>query len=95
MERFPNILNAASNLLGICFLIITGLSLTGSNSRSYADETAWGSAVCFLIAIGLSYYGIRTARTGERLAAWADRVFMLGVAILTASILIVGFALAR
>jgi cytochrome bd-type quinol oxidase subunit 2 len=94
MERFPNILNAASNLLGICFLIITGLSLTRANSRSYADETAWASAVCFLISIALSYYGIRSERASSGLAAWADRVFMLGVLILTASILIVGFALA-
>lgn len=94
MERFPNILNAASNLLGICFLIITGLSLTGSNSRSYADETAWGSAVCFLIAIGLSYYGIRSDRTAAGLSVWADRIFMLGIAVLTASILVVGLALA-
>jgi hypothetical protein len=94
MERFPNILNAASNLLGICFLIITGLSLTKSNSRSYADETAWASAVFFLLAIAVSYYGIRSGSQASKLAAWADRIFMLGVVALTVSILIVGFALA-
>jgi len=94
MERFPNILNAASNLLGICFLIITGLSLTGSNDRSYADETAWASAICFLISIGLSYFGIRSERVEEGLSVWADRVFMLGIVVLTVSIVIVGFALA-
>ena len=93
MERHPNILNAASNLLGICFLIITGLSLTRSNSRSYADETAWASAVCFLISIALSYYAIRTDRPAAWPAIWADRIFMCGVAVLTASILIVGFAM--
>ena len=94
MERFPNILNAASNLLGICFLTITGLSLTGSNDRSYADETAWASAICFLISIGLSYFGIRSERVEEGLSVWADRVFMLGIVVLTVSIVIVGFALA-
>jgi len=94
MERNPNILNAASNLLGICFLIITGLSLTQSNSRSYADETAWAAAVCFLLSVGLSYYAIRTEPRAAPSAAWADRTFMLGVATLTTSILIVGFALA-
>ncbi|MDB5462710.1 MAG: hypothetical protein JWP23_1099 [Phenylobacterium sp.] len=40
MDRHPNIVNAASNLRGICFLIIAGLSLTNSNSRSFADEIA-------------------------------------------------------
>jgi cytochrome bd-type quinol oxidase subunit 2 len=94
MERTPNILNAASNLLGICFLIITGLSLTRSNSRSYADEAAWVAAVCFLLSIGFSYYAIRTELKAARSAAWADRIFMLGVATLTTSILIVGFVLA-
>lgn len=94
MERNPNILNAASNLLGICFLIITGLSLTRSNSRSYADEAAWAAAVFFLLSIAFSYYAIRTERLAARSATWADRIFMLGVATLTTSILIVGFALA-
>jgi cytochrome bd-type quinol oxidase subunit 2 len=94
MERNPNILNAASNLLGICFLIITGLSLTRSNSRSFADEAAWVAAVCFLLSIGLSYHAIRSDRRAARSAVWADRIFMLGIATLTTAILIVGFDLA-
>jgi hypothetical protein len=94
MERHPTILNASSNLLGICFLIITGLSLTGSNSRSYADEAAWTSAICFLLSIGLAYFAIRTEQPKGWPAVWADRVFMLGVAALTTSTLIVGFAMA-
>jgi VIT1/CCC1 family predicted Fe2+/Mn2+ transporter len=94
MERHPNILNAASNLLGICFLIITGLSLTRSNSRSYADEAAWAAAVCFLLSIAFSYGAIRSGRLAEWPAVWADRIFMLGIAALTTSVLIVGFSMA-
>lgn len=94
MERCSNILTAASNLLGICFLIITGLTLTGSNSRSYADETAWAAAVCFLASVVLSYHGVRSGQDATRHAVWADRIFLVGVAALTVSILIVGFALA-
>lgn len=94
MERHPNILNAASNLLGICFLIETGLSLTRSNSRSYADEAAWAAAICFLLAIALSYAAIRSARPTAWAAVWADRMFMLGVAALTVATLVVGFAMA-
>lgn len=94
MNRHPNILNAASNLLGICFLIIAGLSLTRSNSRSYADEAAWAAAICFLVAIALSYAAIRTERPAEWCAVWADRVFMLGICALTTATLIVGFAMA-
>jgi len=94
VDRHPNILNAASNLLGICFLIITGLSLTRSNSRSYADEAAWAAAISFLVAIALSYAAIRSARPTTWPAVWADRAFMLGVAALTTATLIVGFAMA-
>jgi hypothetical protein len=94
VDRHPSILNAASNLLGICFLIITGLSLTKSNSRSYADEAAWMAAICFLLSIALAYGAIRSGRAEGLPAIWADRVFMLGVATLTGSIAIVGFALA-
>lgn len=94
MDRHPNILNAASNLLGISFLIIAGLSLTKSNSRSFADEIAWASAVCFLASIFLSYVAIRKQSDTAWQAIWADRIFMLGVATLTLATLVVGFALA-
>jgi cytochrome bd-type quinol oxidase subunit 2 len=94
MERHPNILNAASNLLGISFLIIAGLSLTKSNSRSWADEIAWGSAICFLASIFLSYVAIRKQDETAWQAIWADWIFMLGVAALTAATLVVGFAMA-
>jgi hypothetical protein len=94
MDRHPNILNAASNLLGISFIIIAGLSLTKSNGRSAADEIAWVSAICFLASIFLSYIAIRKhSETGWQ-AVWADWIFMGGVAALTLATLVVGFALA-
>jgi cytochrome bd-type quinol oxidase subunit 2 len=93
MDRHPNIINAASNLLGICFLIIAGLSLTKSNSRSIADEVAWVAAVCFLASLALSYIAIRKQDEDAWQGIWADRIFLLGVAALTVSTLVVGFAL--
>jgi cytochrome bd-type quinol oxidase subunit 2 len=93
MDRHPNILNAASNLLGICFLIIAGLSLTKSNSRSFADEIAWVAAVSFLASIALAYIAIRNRDEEAWQAIWSDRIFMVGVGALTLSTLVVGFAL--
>ena len=40
MNRSPHILNAASNLLGICFLIITGLALTRNPAYTRSDTQA-------------------------------------------------------
>lgn len=88
MNRNPHILNAASNLLGICFVIITGLKLTGSNHLSWADEVAWVAAACFLGSIALSYMGIRFGDQVAWQGRWAERTFLGGVASLFVSMLI-------
>jgi hypothetical protein len=93
MERHPNILNAATNLLGISFVIIAGLKLTNSNSRSFADELAWVSALLFILSIYLSYSTIRKARSDIWQGVWADRCFVAGVGVLTLSTLVMAFAM--
>ena len=45
MSRDTHILNAASNLLGIALLIVTGIHITMGSSKTYADEAALGSAL--------------------------------------------------
>jgi cytochrome bd-type quinol oxidase subunit 2 len=92
MDRHPNIMNAASNLLGICFLLITGLSVTRSNGRSFADEVAWVAALCFLISLFLAYVAIRRQDEHAWQSVWADRIFMLGVLALLLATVVVGFA---
>lgn len=92
MERHPNIMNAASNLLGICFLVITGLSVTRSNGQSFADEVAWLAAICFLASVFLAYAAIRRGDEGGWQATWADRLFMVGVLALSLSVIVLGFA---
>lgn len=100
MERSPqtlnaaaNLLNAASNLLGICLVIITGLTLTKSNDRSLADEIAWFAAFMFLISVALSYLAIRVNAAGARLLPACDLAFVLGVASLTLSACVAAIAL--
>src|ERR1700733_4879578 len=51
MHRPPHILNAATNLLGICFIIIGGLKLANQSSKTYSDEGAWAAAVLLLVSI--------------------------------------------
>ena len=60
MHRHPHVLNAASNLLGICFVLIGALKFTHSDATSFADETAWVSAAMFLASIVASYVAIRS-----------------------------------
>src|SRR5437762_8621958 len=59
MNHHPHILNAACNLLGICFIVIGSLKLADLNSRSYGDEAAWAAASLFFVSIITSYLAVR------------------------------------
>jgi hypothetical protein len=82
------LLNAATNLLALAFVVIGALKLTDSNAKSYADECAWCSAVFFLAAIVCSYWAIRRNLTNQPLNVVADSSFFIGLLLLTASLLI-------
>lgn len=89
MDKHPHILNAASNLLGISFVIITGLNLTGASHHSYADEIAWAAAISLSGSCLFAYLALR-APEGSRLTLverWADRTFMVGLVGLLVSVL--------
>jgi hypothetical protein len=83
----PHILNASSNLLGICFIIITGLRLTNLHSTTLADEVSLFAALNFLSACVLSYLSIRIEKETVRLERWADYLFLVGMISLFIAIL--------
>lgn len=88
VDRHAHILNAASNLLGISFVIITGLNLTGTSRASHADEIAWAAAISLSASCLLAYLALRTTSPrGARLEAWADRAFLIGLVALLGSVL--------
>lgn len=86
MQRPTQILNAASNLLGIALLIIAGLNV--SHVSSAADEIAWVAAVCLAASCLLSYLAIRRDGAARMAEKWADRVFLLGLATLIGAIVV-------
>jgi uncharacterized membrane protein SirB2 len=93
MHRAPYILSASINLLGICFVIITGLKLASANMRSYADEVAWLAAALLFIAALHAYLTIRNQ--GAR--AWQERVadnaFLGGMTALAVAVVIAAVSL--
>ncbi len=93
MHRHPPLLNAATNLLGLAFVVIGALKLTDSNAKSYSDECAWCAAAFFLATITCSYWAIRRNDSGRRLNAIADTSFFAGLLLLTTSLLIGAIAL--
>lgn len=93
MHRHPHVLNASSNLLGICFVIIGALKFTNSDAGSFADETAWLSAVLFLVSITASYWAIRNNDTGKWQNIVADSAFFGGLFSLALAVLMLAFTL--
>ncbi|HWI85240.1 MAG TPA: hypothetical protein VNT42_02800 [Sphingomonas sp.] len=88
MERPSHILNAASNLLGIALVILAGLNVSRVARTSLADETAWAAAICLAASCLLSYLAIRNEQRARLAEKWADRVFLLGLATLIGSIIV-------
>ncbi len=85
----PHILNAASNLLGIALLIITGLNVSHQARQSLADEVAWVAAICFSLSCVLSYGAMRTGLPDTKSEHWADRIFFAGLLALFGSVIVV------
>ena len=90
MPRHHHILPAASNLLGIALIIITGLHVSGIGQHTVADEVAWLSAIALSLSCLFSWLAIRVEPAESRYADWADRVFFAGLVLLVAAV----FALA-
>jgi len=83
-----HILNAASNLLGISVVIITGLKVTAHSGRTIADEVAWVATLCFALSCLFSYLDLRAEPLETGHERRADKLFMAGLATLIGAALI-------
>jgi hypothetical protein len=79
MNRHSHILNASTNLLGICFLIISGLKFANLNARSYADEFSWVAAMLLFTSTLVAYLALRNEDSKAWQTRLADRAFIGGV----------------
>jgi len=86
VSKHPHILNAASNLLGIALVIVTGLHVAGRDRESFADEMALLAALLFGVSCVLSYVAIRAEPKLSRWEPWADRSFLTGLLALFAAV---------
>ena len=88
MHRPPYILSASTNLLGICFIILTGLKLANANARSYADEVAWLAALLLFTAALSAYLAIRNEGAQNWQVRVADNAFLGGMTALAMAVII-------
>ncbi len=73
-DNTHHILNASSNLLGICFVIITALKVTHLSRDTYADEISTAASVEFICACVLSYMSLRSTRQSLKYEKLADYI---------------------
>jgi hypothetical protein len=90
-EKSPHILNASSNLLGICFIVLTSLKFLKKGADTIIDEITLGSLILFMGSCLFSFLSIRSKQRAEFLERIADVLFMVGLLLLFATTLLFSF----
>ncbi len=81
-EKSPHILNASSNLLGICFIVLTSLKLLDKSEKTVIDEVTIVAIIFFMASCILSFLSIRGMKSSDRLEQVADFIFLGGLFLL-------------
>lgn len=80
-DKSPHILNASSNLLGICFVVLTSMKLLKLNATTYIDELTAVTMVSLMISCILSFLSIRSSISSlaKKYETIADLAFLAGL----------------
>ena len=86
-----HILPTSSNLLGLCFVILTFIKLSKIANETIIDESIGTLIILFLSSSVLSYISMRTKRKSELYEKIADFIFLAGLCLLTLIALVIIF----
>lgn len=79
-EKSSHILTTSSNLLGICFIVLTSLKLLNLDGKTLIDEFTAFVIIMFMISSLLSFLSLRSKNgKSERFEKTADVIFLLGL----------------
>lgn len=89
-KKSPHILNASSNLLGFCFVIITSLRISKINHSTYIDEFAGIASLFLAVSCFFSFLSIRTGNihSENRYEKIADYLFISALICISISVVI-------
>jgi len=91
-DKSPHILNASSNLLGLCFVVLTSLKLLNISGKTIIDELTTFAIMMFMASCILSFLSIRgSIKKSGRLESIADVFFLAGLALLFVTTLLFSF----
>lgn len=87
-----HILNASSNLLGICFVVLTSLKLLNIAKTTIIDEVATVDIVAFTTSCLLSFLSLRSSNQRSYLfEKIADFIFICGIVLLLVTAILFAF----
>lgn len=91
-DKPSHILNASSNLLGLCFVVLTSLKLFKISQKTIIDELTILATLLFMISCILSFLSIRgNIKNGSMYENIADYFFLGGLCILFITTILFSF----
>jgi hypothetical protein len=93
-DKSPHILNASSNLLGLCFIVLTSLKVLGKSQQTIVDEITFAAIILFMASCLLSFLSLRREnKKSALLEQIADVIFLCGLALLFITTILFSFNL--
>ena len=90
-EKSSHILNASSNLLGFCLIIITSMKISKIDQSSYIDEFAGLASLFLVTSCFLSFLSIRNknSKSSDKYEKIADYLFLSALVCITLAVVFV------
>ena len=94
VELSTHILPVASTMVGVCVTVISVIQLAPDKAiSSWADKLLALDSLAFMASTMLSYWSIRHKDHLQRIERYADRLFLVGMALMVFVSFLVAFEL--
>lgn len=88
-----HILPTSATMVGVCMTVLSIAHLgSGNHLRVLNDKLVAVDSLVFLTSAVMSFLSMRKSRLGPGAEAWAELVFVLGLALLALAAVLVAFA---
>lgn len=92
-NKSTHILNASSNLVGFCFIVLTSLTIFQKNSLTFIDEC---TTLALIMFVGSTIFSFLSIRSNNKTRSYihervADIIFLIGLLSLLATIILITF----
>lgn len=96
-NKSPHILNTSSNLLGICFVVLTSLKVLKLNGATVIDEFTLVLLLLLTCSCIFSFLSIRSKNKtiADRFESIADYIFLAALGVLLATTLLFTFGVIK